>query len=324
MCCLLATALSALGSFPQTASSQTKAPLPMHHARPPVPTAPSTKLLNHLNRLRRAPRGAQHPSYSAPDPTLSRAYQHAVSNLLRDPQNSKPPPGYAIAPLPSHSGLWLLAENGLRSGSGAVVVRAPGTNCLLIEAPHTFFDAGTLPIALAVFEQLQARALLLNTLHRAHNQRRSGHTSQAFLELARGGQLESDVARNPNTLYNAAHSGMLDACDTPTTVQIHGFRDERVPSFDIVISAAGTSTPLASIQRALQLQLPRQRIGAYPTQLRDLGGTKNVQAQASRARHAHFLHIELSSSMRRRLLANHKTLVAFANGLRSLGAAKVP
>ncbi len=50
--------------------------------------------------------------------------------------------------------------------AAAVVLRVGAAVPLIVEAPHTFFDQGTLPVALAIFEAQRARALIVNTSHR--------------------------------------------------------------------------------------------------------------------------------------------------------------
>ncbi|KYF92004.1 hypothetical protein BE20_13090 [Sorangium cellulosum] len=77
-----------------------------------------------------------------------------------------PPPGFALRAVPGRD-LWVLSEDdSRRRGAAAVVLRTGAAAPLIVEAPHTFFDQGTLPIALAIFEAQRARALIVNTSHR--------------------------------------------------------------------------------------------------------------------------------------------------------------
>ncbi len=71
---------------------------------------------------------------------------------------------------------------------------------LIVEAPHTFFDRGTLPVALAIFEAQRARALILNTSHR-YGGRPNPRDASVDDEGADGGRADLGTAvgggRNP-------------------------------------------------------------------------------------------------------------------------------
>ncbi|MCC6556180.1 MAG: hypothetical protein IT372_24735, partial [Polyangiaceae bacterium] len=75
------------------------------------------------------------------------------------------PPGFKIAVIPGQSA-WLLSEGPERRGAGALVLRVGEAAPVLVEAPHTFFDQGTLQMAASTYAAQRARALLINTAHR--------------------------------------------------------------------------------------------------------------------------------------------------------------
>ncbi|WP_437573311.1 hypothetical protein [Sorangium sp. So ce887] len=115
-------------------------------------------------------KGGRHLIAEPPDDAEEEAYVAWVAAAGLAAQNRQPPPaappGFALRVVPGRD-LWVLSEDGSRRrGAAAVVLRAGAAAPLIVEAPHTFFDRGTLPVALAVFEAQRARALVVNTSHR--------------------------------------------------------------------------------------------------------------------------------------------------------------
>ena len=92
----------------------------------------------------------------------------AISRILRgDADVDVSAFGYEIVPLAESNDLILLREKAdHKRGGGAYVVRKGGSSSLVVQAPHTFFDAGTLPLAWELFQRAKARALFINTAHR--------------------------------------------------------------------------------------------------------------------------------------------------------------
>ncbi|WP_129349558.1 hypothetical protein [Sorangium cellulosum] len=123
-------------------------------------------------------KGGRHVVAAPPDDAEARSYGAWVAAAARAAQERQAPPaapaGFALRVLPGRD-LWVLFEDGARRrGAVAVVLRVGPAAPLLVEAPHTFFDQGTLPLALAVFEAQRARALLINTSHRYGGRPRPG------------------------------------------------------------------------------------------------------------------------------------------------------
>ncbi|MGK4003837.1 hypothetical protein WMF31_14490 [Sorangium sp. So ce1036] len=123
-------------------------------------------------------KGGRHLVAAPPDDAEARSYGAWVAAAARAAQERQAPPaapaGFALRVLPGRD-LWVLFEDGARRrGAVAVVLRVGPAAPLLVEAPHTFFDQGTLPLALAVFEAQRARALLINTSHRYGGRPRPG------------------------------------------------------------------------------------------------------------------------------------------------------
>ncbi|WP_437949337.1 hypothetical protein WME98_00045 [Sorangium sp. So ce296] len=115
-------------------------------------------------------KGGRHLIAEPPNDVEEAAYIMWIAAAGVAAQNRQPPPaappGFALRAVPGRD-LWVLSENDSRHrGAAAVVLRTGAAAPLIVEAPHTFFDQGTLPIALAIFEAQRARALIVNTSHR--------------------------------------------------------------------------------------------------------------------------------------------------------------
>ncbi|WP_437604974.1 hypothetical protein WMF20_27730 [Sorangium sp. So ce834] len=115
-------------------------------------------------------KGGRHLIAEPPNDAEEAAYVTWITSAGVAAQNRQPPPaappGFALRAVPGRE-LWVLSEDdSRRRGAAAVVLRIGAAAPLIVEAPHTFFDQGTLPIALAIFEAQRARALIVNTSHR--------------------------------------------------------------------------------------------------------------------------------------------------------------
>ncbi|MDH5673728.1 MAG: hypothetical protein OEZ06_16350 [Myxococcales bacterium] len=207
------------------------------------------------------------------------------------------PSGFSRFDLPD-SPIMVVSESGdsLR-GAGALALREGAAAPVVVEAPHTFYDRGTLEIAVALFAALEARALLINTVHRYRG------NGLASMGGPRGSASDpvADVAHTPRSFFAAAHEATARARPALLAVQVHGYRDQRVPGFDAVLSAAGSSLDPEHFAHCMEHYLTGARVGVYPRDLRDLGGTRNRQAQSSVQFGAPFLHVELSARLRARL-----------------------
>ncbi len=195
-----------------------------------------------------------------------------------------------------------------------MVVRVGPAAARVVEAPHTFFDAGTLPLALEAFRALGARALLVNTVHRYA---RSGLRAPARAEDEGepAGPCPSDVAHAPSSFFLAAHEAWLVAEPGMGTVQLHGFADATAPGVTVILSAAGTTAETAPAAGALGALLGGHRVRRYPETIGVLGGLTNVVAQGSARRGAPFLHVEVARSLRDRLVADGALRASFAAAL---------
>jgi len=195
------------------------------------------------------------------------------------------PPGFRVEVLPAAPDFLIISEqDGARRGAGVVVLRRGPARAVLVEAPHTFFDQGTLPLAVIGFAEHAARGLVVNTVHRF-----------------RGPEALSDVAHADASFFLLAHEVLLEAFPAILCIQLHGFSDERAPGASVILSAAGSSAtpPTAGVAAAIG-----GGVRVFPDDIGDLGGTTNVQGGASRRAGAPFMHVEIARSLRDRLASD--------------------
>jgi hypothetical protein len=188
--------------------------------------------------------------------------------------------------------VWVLREAaGRREGTGLYAFR-PGGAPLCVQAPHTFFDEGTGPIALAVFADLHAGCLFVNTVHR--------------YAPSSGGESLADAAHAERTAFRAVTQGMLEGARW-AIVQLHGFGEHEQIGPEVAgvvsdgASARSDGSPAARLRDALARRLAPSRVLLHGVDTRALGGTTNVTGADARRAGTLFLHVELSASARRRL-----------------------
>lgn len=201
--------------------------------------------------------------------------------------------GFEIAPLEGWSDTVLLREAGdERRGGGAYVVRKGGASSLIVQAPHTFYDEGTFPLACELFHRTRARALFINTVHR-------------YRGAAAGpdGKHPSDVAHAADSMFQALTEAAVDALPKLVVVQLHGFAEREIPARAVV--SAGTRRPGAGVvargARALE-DVVGPRVLRFPEDTGELGATTNVQGAIVRRAGGLFLHVEMAEGLRRDLL----------------------
>lgn len=192
--------------------------------------------------------------------------------------------------------LVLVREGARRRGGGAYVFRSGATSRLIVQAPHTFFDEGTLPLACELFARGHGSALFINTSHRNKSAPKTP-----------SGVFPADVAHARDSLFQAATEGMLRAraAQKPVVVQLHGF-GEREAEGAVVLSAGVRRLRLANVSAA-HAALGRVIDGGvlrFPDDQNDLGATTNVQGALVREAGGQFLHVELGAPLRRALLSN--------------------
>ena len=210
---------------------------------------------------------------------------------------------------------WALLEaEGHSRGAGAYIFRvAPRDKgpVILLEAPHNFYDMGTGRLAADLFfapkSGVRPRALFTNTIHR--------------YQLAPGNKKKQkgfnppDVAHNPEHGFSIATEAFAIAASGARVIQVHGFGsrtdeddDDGDPgSIAAVVSAgdASGSSPISSaIAAALAAELGNE-VKRFPEDVKLLGATTNAQMRMlKKVGKSEFVHVEMSSELRKRLAAS--------------------
>ncbi|WP_437806114.1 hypothetical protein [Sorangium sp. So ce1078] len=335
-------------------------------------------------------KGGRHIIAEPPDDAEEETYVRWVAAAglaaqTRQPPPAAAPPGFALRVVPGRD-LWVLSEDGSRRrGAAAVVLRVGTAGPLIVEAPHTFFDQGTLPVALAVFEAQQARALIVNTSHRyggrpkpsnaagddegtegaggegAEDRAAEAEATGGGARAAGGGRAGTggatgaggnhggggsgggargdaraarerlaaslafaDVAHAERSFFLSAHRALLQSFPGIPAVQLHGFQDSSAPDAAAIASAVGPGADLERLLAPLRAVVSDGKVIAYPAEINKLGGATNVQARWSRQMGAPFYHLELSRTLRDKLIEDKDLRRRFAAAFAGLVTGKDP
>lgn len=190
---------------------------------------------------------------------------------------------------------WWVIKDVRHRGAGFYVLRKSSGRkvCpLLIQAPHSFYDSYTRRLGMHWMYEQRVTAAAWNTAHRYQLQ---------------GGA--SDVAHHGMSFFQAFTLAFARAHPEGGVVQLHGYskmkrKDASAASGDVILSN-GTFDPGLRITRIDQCidrhfgEVSR----VFPIEVSELGATTNVNAQSlQRLGFNGFVHIEMSKSMREKLL----------------------
>ena len=203
--------------------------------------------------------------------------------------------GWELVSLESYDArVWVLREQTDRKeGRGLFAFRHATDLWTGIEAPHAFYDRHTREIAVQLFATGDFAAAGWNTLHRS----------------------TYDVAHAKNNYLTAFTRALVGTGSHAMVVQLHGF-SQRKRRFaagvaaDVILSD-GTLSPKAWLSTAGTILGRHGRYGTvrtFPSEIRELGGTTNVQGSVMRRLGAgRFLHVEMSKSLRSLLVRDERT-----------------
>lgn len=207
------------------------------------------------------------------------------------------------------TGVLLEEQEPNARGQGIYAIRdaADRRPALLISAPHRGADIHTGPLAGALFIETGASAAAWNSVPRARRGKSEG------LDLAR-------LERHPFTAFAVAFALVHRE---GRVIQLHGFdpANRRTPAAresEVILSSASErpSAAVESIAACLTRSLPGYAVRVFPREVSELGALKNAQARVLRSLgHDVFVHIELSFSIRERLLEDQEFRSAFGECL---------
>jgi hypothetical protein len=252
-------------------------------------------------------------SYQEPSDADHQAARAALARVLAGDANVDVSSfGFEAALLPEWPGTVLFRERpDHRRGAGAYVLRMSTASKLLVQAPHTFFDEGTLPLACALFARSRARALFINTVHRYKG-----------APPTPDGKHPSDVAHSGSAIFQAMTEGAIDALGPLDVLQVHGFQNREAQARAVVSigDKSGGDAFLDGAAAALEAAVG-PRVLRYPADTSELGATTNTQGMVVRRSGGRFLHVEMDEGLRRELLADArmraKALDALAGAFKS-------
>ena len=189
----------------------------------------------------------------------------------------------------------LIYDQERHRGWGVYAVREGPSHELLLQAPHSYADRYTGILLERFLLEGAARAAAWNTTHRHAGHRVATRT-------------EADLAKQHNSMFQCFTRAFAESFRRGAVVQVHGFsrskRKTRAASaVDIIISGGTSEAPAwsPSVQCSLA-EVFQSRVGIYPVDVVELGGTKNAQGKLlRRLGFDNFLHLELSLTVRRRL-----------------------
>ncbi len=249
--------------------------------------------------------GTRLGAYVEPSDDDRRAARAAAPKLLANGGADLASFGFEEVPLEAWPGAALLREKpDRRRGGGAYVFRRGSTSTVVVMAPHTFFDEGTLPLACELFQRTHARALFVNTTHRYKSS-----------PAGPDGKHPSDVAHAPTSIFQAMAEGVVEAIPHVTVVQLHGFANHEVAAKAVVSSGEKRVTPLVARAAAALAAATGGAIAKYPDDTNELGATTNVQGAVVRRAGGRFLHVEMEDGLRRDLLADAALRAKVLNAL---------
>ncbi len=300
-------------------------------ASSPTPTTPpdedamdvhkaDSPLAAKLEVLRRG--GRKTVPYTAPTADEEKAYRAWIALAMTKIDAGQPPPsppdGFVVESL---AGVWVLAEApGRKRGAGALVLRPKPSSEVVIEAPHTFFDMGTLDIARVAFERSNARALIINTVYRYRSKDAAGGGGGEDEDSGS----ESDVAHAKKSFFLFAHEELGRLISSSSTVQSHGFSGSKMPGVSAIVSAANTSGAAPKVVAAMRAVAGLKTVHLYPDDIRTLGGTTNVEAGASQRAGRGFVHVEMSAELRDALKKDRPLLERTVDAIVGAVAASKP
>ncbi len=200
--------------------------------------------------------------------------------------------GFDLIDVPEIANAVILREkDDHRQGGGAYLIRLDSHSDVVVQAPHTFFDEGTLPLGCELFYRSKARAFFIDT---AHRYKAAAQTEE--------GDHPADVAHSTGSTFHAMTEGVLRTIPHATIVQPHGF-SKRDAAVVVLSNGEGhPGDPLVERAAGRLVKISGQGVKRYPEDTTELGATKNVQGAAVRASGGRFLHVEMAAQLRHDLL----------------------
>lgn len=227
--------------------------------------------------------------------------------------------GYELCAGESHEAGLVLWRASLPGSGHALIAWRPGAaRPLIVEAPHPFYDEGTLEQAVKIFVALDARALLVAGTHRCASLAPSG--CDGFTAACEGTPTryrESDMAHNNHSVFQLAHEILAANFADDIVLSLHGMVGTGGIISDGTLIPTSSTALVARFTRELAALVADQPIiscNAWPgvDSAENLCGTTNTQGrylngiiedhclQAAIYSSGRFLHLEQGRDLRAR------------------------
>lgn len=193
--------------------------------------------------------------------------------------------GYEVcAGTGDEDGLVLFRPDTRGSGHALFAVRTSAARPLILGAPHVWLEYGVLEEAVATFEQVDGRALIITGNHRCSNDTPAGCDGSTSVCGSSEPYRESDMAHVVDSHYQVAHEVLAGHFADDWVMSMHGFWMSGVSVSNGTHQSTESDTPVALFAGALMEALPGEYVTACsagtdaPRDVRYCG-TTNVQGR---------------------------------------------
>jgi len=205
------------------------------------------------------------------------------------------------------------------TGTARFALRLGKSRSIIIGVPHGRFELYTMTQGVELFENLAARALIVNGAHRCTNTSYGSTKGQTAVcgkwEFFR----DSDLAHAKNSVYQWVHEILVDRYTSDWVISIHGKSGAGIHVSNGTTCAIGESTPSARLIVEMRKDAILRTEGIKSCNLfpgvrkitSDLCGTSNVQGRYLNGHDSNcktandrFIHIEQPINVRSRYRSN--------------------
>lgn len=213
-------------------------------------------------------------------------------------------------------------------GEARIAYRPATARPLVVEAPHPFYDSGTLEESLVFFETLEARALVASGTHRCASDTPSGCDGRtSACEMTDRPYVVSDMAHTELSFFHRAHVALAERHTDHVVVSVHGeggdggsisdgtsgatTADSRVARLQVALRAAFPGLPITACNAWPGAPAIEERLcGSTNVQGRHVNGVADACHDAAARASGRFIHLEQSRTLR---MAPAEVAAAFAD-----------
>ena len=209
--------------------------------------------------------------------------------------------------------LWRPVESG--SGRALFAWRAVGARPLIVGVPHPSFELHTLTEGVALFDQLDARALIASGTHRCANSAEAGCDGTTGVCGTDDSPYPiSDMAHSEDTVYQVAHELFADLFEQDPVLSLDGMAGEGISLSNGTTDPTDADSSEALLAQALADAFPGEYVtvcnehddatldqrfcGTTNVQGRYVNGSATPCTQPAAAASHRFWHLEQSLEVR--------------------------